>query len=132
MKNNSKTTTQINICEKNNSVQMDEHCHFETPQTTSKHVNINTEPAGLVTPGMFPVRCFTCGKLIGHLSEKYEQLIESKSFDDALDELNIVRFCCRRMFISHNFDLERTIGQYQKGVIVLQKDHTQQNMVKLT
>ncbi len=51
---------------------------------------------------LIPVRCFTCGKLIGDKWEKYVSLLkEGKTSKEALDELGIERYCCRRMFISH-------------------------------
>jgi len=49
----------------------------------------------------FPIRCFTCGGLIGHLYEKYKELTKDKPQADALDALGVDRYCCRRMFISH-------------------------------
>ena len=49
----------------------------------------------------FPVRCFSCGTVIGHLYESYKELAKSRSAEEALDELNVTRFCCRRMFLSH-------------------------------
>jgi len=51
---------------------------------------------------MFPVRCFTCGKVIGHLWEEYKaKLEEGKTPKEALDELGIERYCCRRMFLTY-------------------------------
>lgn len=51
---------------------------------------------------MFPVRCFTCGKVIGDLWISYKALLQDDVTDnDALNKLNITRYCCRRMFISH-------------------------------
>jgi DNA-directed RNA polymerase subunit N (RpoN/RPB10) len=56
---------------------------------------------------MFPIRCFSCGKPIGHLWERYKQLLGSgKSEAEALDTLGITRYCCRRMFISHTEIIE--------------------------
>jgi DNA-directed RNA polymerase subunit N len=49
----------------------------------------------------FPVRCFTCGAVIGDLYEEYKRLCAEKSPKEALDELGIKRYCCRRMFLSH-------------------------------
>lgn len=50
----------------------------------------------------FPIRCFSCGSLIAHKYEKYLELVESgKSKKEALDELLVSKYCCRRMFISH-------------------------------
>ncbi|MHA1338947.1 MAG: DNA-directed RNA polymerase subunit N [Promethearchaeota archaeon] len=51
---------------------------------------------------IIPIRCFTCGKLIGDKWEKYRELKrEGKSPSEIFDELGIKRFCCKRMLISH-------------------------------
>ncbi len=52
---------------------------------------------------MFPVRCFSCGAVIGHLYEEYKRKIEEegKTPKEALDELGIERYCCRRMFLTY-------------------------------
>ncbi len=60
---------------------------------------------------MFPVRCFTCGAVIGHLWEEYrKKLEEGKSPKEALDELGIERYCCRRMFLTHKSVIEELAG----------------------
>ena len=69
---------------------------------------------------IIPICCFTCGKQIAHLWEKYidevtkvnnkkkdvkinisndlnVETIEKKT----LDKMKIRKYCCRRMFISH-------------------------------
>jgi len=55
---------------------------------------------------MFPIRCFTCGSLIGNKWEKYKELLKMKTPKEALDELNIKRYCCRRMFLTHKSVIE--------------------------
>ena len=51
---------------------------------------------------MFPVRCFTCGKVIGDKWEEFKRRVESgEDPGKVLDDLGITRYCCRRMFISH-------------------------------
>ena len=51
---------------------------------------------------IIPVRCFSCGGLVAH---KWEEFNEKKNagleIADALDEVGIIRYCCRRMFVSH-------------------------------
>ncbi len=51
---------------------------------------------------IIPVRCFTCGKLIGDKWEEFTAMIEA-GIDpkDALDRLGLERYCCRRMLLSH-------------------------------
>lgn len=57
------------------------------------------------TPKMIiPVRCFTCGKVIGNKWETYLYLLQADySEGDALDELGLRRYCCRRMVSVNNY-----------------------------
>lgn len=51
---------------------------------------------------IIPVRCFTCGKVIGDSFESYVQRIElGEKPDEILDSMGIERFCCRKMLIAH-------------------------------
>ena len=51
---------------------------------------------------MIPVRCFTCGKLIGDKWEEWKRrLEEGEDPDKILDDLGLTRVCCRRMMVSH-------------------------------
>ena len=62
---------------------------------------------------IIPVRCFSCGKVIGDVYEKYvERYQEYKKAVDAgekpketpkqiLDDLGLDRYCCRRMILTH-------------------------------
>jgi len=55
-----------------------------------------------VTRVLFPVRCFTCGKPIGHLWEEYIKRVKQGEHPaKVLDDLGVKRYCCRRMFLSH-------------------------------
>eukprot|EP00818_Percolomonas_sp_WS_P004276 CAMPEP_0117434726 /NCGR_PEP_ID=MMETSP0759-20121206/100_1 /TAXON_ID=63605 /ORGANISM="Percolomonas cosmopolitus, Strain WS" /LENGTH=78 /DNA_ID=CAMNT_0005226223 /DNA_START=113 /DNA_END=349 /DNA_ORIENTATION=- len=51
---------------------------------------------------IIPVRCFTCGKVIGNKYDSYLNLL-AHDVDEgrALDELNLKRYCCRRMLLTH-------------------------------
>lgn len=51
---------------------------------------------------MLPVRCFTCGKVIGHKWMIYKELkMKQENPSVIFEHLQIKRYCCRRMFISH-------------------------------
>jgi DNA-directed RNA polymerase subunit N len=51
---------------------------------------------------IIPVRCFSCGKVIGDKWEDYRKRIELGELPrDVLDDLGIDRYCCRRMLLSH-------------------------------
>ena len=60
----------------------------------------------------FPVRCFTCGSVLGHLYEQYKGAKDKKP-DVVLDELGVERYCCRRMFLSH-VDIVSSILRYPR------------------
>jgi len=61
---------------------------------------------------IIPVRCFTCGKVIGGLYDEYKKLVEDEKEKDnpnietntveynALNKIGINRYCCRTIFIS--------------------------------
>lgn len=51
---------------------------------------------------IIPVRCFSCGKVIGDKWEDFRKRIELGELPhEILDDLNIERYCCRRMLLSH-------------------------------
>jgi len=51
---------------------------------------------------IIPVRCFSCGKVIGNLWEKYLDLLQQEYTEgQALDTLGLKRYCCRRMVLTH-------------------------------
>lgn len=51
---------------------------------------------------MPPIRCFTCGKVIGDKFEEYvEKTGRGEDAGKVLDALEIKRYCCRRMFVGH-------------------------------
>lgn len=63
-----------------------------------------------------PVRCFTCGAVIGDKWEKF--ITKVKNGEDpnkVLDDLNIKRYCCRRMLLSH-VDLINELIMYSRRV----------------
>ena len=72
---------------------------------------------------IIPIRCTSCGKVIAHKWKEYNERVqasynekvpinnskrivdikESEESDEKkiLDEMNIKRYCCRRMMLSH-------------------------------
>ncbi|KAG4422399.1 DNA-directed RNA polymerases I, II, and III subunit RPABC5 [Cadophora malorum] len=51
---------------------------------------------------IIPVRCFSCGKVVGDLWERYLKLIDAQVQDgEAMDQLGCKRYCCRRMIMTH-------------------------------
>ncbi|MCQ2052774.1 MAG: DNA-directed RNA polymerase subunit N [archaeon] len=51
---------------------------------------------------IIPVRCFTCGKVIGSVYSEYVRRVKmGDNPQKVLDDLGLERYCCRRMIISH-------------------------------
>lgn len=52
---------------------------------------------------IIPVRCFSCGKVIGSLYAEYQRMVQQEKKDpkEAMDALGLKRYCCRRMVLSH-------------------------------
>lgn len=49
-----------------------------------------------------PVRCFSCGKVIGDKWEDFNKRVEAgENPAEILDDLGVTRYCCRRMLLSH-------------------------------
>ena len=64
---------------------------------------------------IIPVRCFGCGKPVGHLWEKYREEVENgKNTKDIMDKLGLERYCCRALFLGH-VDLLDTVAQFKKS-----------------
>ena len=63
-------------------------------------------PHGMI----IPVRCFSCGKVIGDKWDAYlALLIEGRTEGEALTELQLQRYCCRRMVLTHVDLIERLL-----------------------
>ena len=60
---------------------------------------------------LIPIRCFTCGAMIANKWKEYCRLVqeEGKSPAEALEELKINRYCCRRMLLTHIDLLDKMI-----------------------
>ncbi|PKI83744.1 Rpb10p [Malassezia vespertilionis] len=59
---------------------------------------------------IIPVRCFSCGKVIGDKWDAYlALLIEGRTEGEALTELQLNRYCCRRMVLTHVDLIERLL-----------------------
>jgi DNA-directed RNA polymerase I, II, and III subunit RPABC5 len=51
---------------------------------------------------IIPIRCFSCGKVIGDKWNAYlALLLDGRTEGEALTELDLKRYCCRRMVLTH-------------------------------
>ena len=60
---------------------------------------------------LIPIRCFTCGNVIGQLLKDWDERMQKgeESPKEILDSHGLTRFCCRRMLITHVELLDETI-----------------------
>jgi DNA-directed RNA polymerase subunit N len=64
---------------------------------------------------IIPVRCFSCGKPVGHLWEDYKKRVsEGESSKKVLDDLGLDRYCCRSVFLGQT-DLIELVGKFKKS-----------------
>lgn len=73
---------------------------------------------------MFPVRCYTCNNLIGHLYKEWVQRVSSQENKrDIVDSFELRRMCCRRMFFTY-IHVTADIVQYSNIDQVLDENGT--------
>lgn len=69
---------------------------------------------GLINPMIIPIRCFTCGKPIGHLWEEFARRVKmGEDPGKVLDDLGVTRYCCRRMLLSHVEIIDEVLKFYE-------------------
>jgi DNA-directed RNA polymerase subunit N len=62
---------------------------------------------------IIPVRCFTCGKVIGHLWADYKKRVDAGENPGAvMDELKLKRYCCRMALLTHSDNIKE-IARYK-------------------
>ena len=63
---------------------------------------------------IIPVRCFSCGKPLAHLWEKYkERVAKGEKPKDVLESLGIERYCCKAVFLGQT-DLIELVNKFKK------------------
>ena len=64
---------------------------------------------------LIPIRCFTCGKLIGDKFAEMETRVKAgEDPGKVLDDLQITRYCCRRMMITSVDLIDQVLPYYQQ------------------
>ena len=64
---------------------------------------------------IIPIRCFSCGKPVGHLWEEYTERVEKgENVKKVLDHLGLERYCCRGVFLGH-LELIDMAGEFRKA-----------------
>jgi DNA-directed RNA polymerases I, II, and III subunit RPABC5 len=64
---------------------------------------------------IIPIRCYSCGKVVGNKWERYRKLLQDgKTEEEALNLLGLLRYCCRRMLLTH-VDLIKQMLEYEQN-----------------
>ena len=63
---------------------------------------------------LIPVRCFTCGNLIADKFDDYQTKLKAgEDPEKILNELQINRYCCRRMLLTTVETIQQVIPFYE-------------------
>jgi len=63
---------------------------------------------------IIPIRCWSCGKPIGHLWEDFQEKVSKKEEPKkVLDSLGLERSCCRGVMLGH-VDLIDVAAKFKK------------------
>ncbi len=64
---------------------------------------------------MIPIRCFTCGNLIGDKFAPLQSRVKAgEDPGKVLDDLGLKRYCCRRMLISSVDVIDQVLPFYSR------------------
>jgi DNA-directed RNA polymerase subunit N len=64
---------------------------------------------------MIPIRCFTCGNLIGDKFASFQSRVkEGEDPAKVLDDLELRRYCCRSMLISSVDVIDQVLPFYTR------------------
>jgi DNA-directed RNA polymerase subunit N len=65
---------------------------------------------------IIPVRCFSCGFLVGDKWEDFARRVkEGEDAGKVLDSLGVKRYCCRRMLLSHVEVIDDILRFYEEA-----------------
>jgi DNA-directed RNA polymerase I, II, and III subunit RPABC5 len=75
---------------------------------------------------IIPVRCYTCGKVIGNKWEPYQNMLKKDlTPGEALDKLNLKKYCCRRIILTH-VDIIDSLLKY----VDVQNNDNEENLIE--
>lgn len=65
---------------------------------------------------IIPVRCFSCGSLIGDKWDEFAKRVkEGEAPGKVLDSLGVKRYCCRRMLLAHVEIIDEVLKFYEEA-----------------
>jgi DNA-directed RNA polymerase subunit N len=65
---------------------------------------------------MVPIRCFTCGALVGDKWDDFVRRVKSgENPGEVLDDLGLKRYCCRRMLLSNVEVIDEVLKYFESN-----------------
>ena len=62
---------------------------------------------------IIPVRCFSCGKVVGHLYADFKKRVDAgENPKKVLEDLGMDKYCCRSLFLGH-VDLIKKVSEFK-------------------
>ncbi|KAE8195306.1 hypothetical protein CF328_g4480 [Tilletia controversa] len=95
----------------------DHRQHLQVPTkpkfpSEAREAHPRSSEANIPSCTLVPVRCFSCGKVTGDKWEVYlKLLLDGLTEGEALTQVGLSRYCCRRMILTH-VDLIEKLLQY--------------------
>jgi DNA-directed RNA polymerase subunit N len=75
-----------------------------------------------------PIRCFTCGNLVGDKYSDFQQRVKSgEDPKKVLDSLGLKRYCCRRILIT-SMDIVDQLMPYNEALYRRHSEYTGERM----
>ncbi len=63
---------------------------------------------------IIPIRCFSCGKPVGHLWQEYKERVDKgEAVKNVLNDLGLERYCCRGLMMG-NVELIDLAAEFKK------------------
>jgi len=76
---------------------------------------IKRQKAPLKVKMIIPIRCFSCGKPVGHLYEDFLKRVKAgEEAKKVFDDIGLERYCCRALFLGH-VDLLETVARFKRA-----------------
>jgi len=63
---------------------------------------------------LVPVRCFTCGSLVGNKYEEFQRRVkEGEEPGKVMTKMGVKRYCCRRTLLAATTTIDQVIPYYE-------------------
>lgn len=72
---------------------------------------------------MKPIRCYTCGKVLGNKWEYIDRELENGvSLKDVYEKIKVTRYCCKRVILGAVDDTINTVGKVPDNIKMIREN----------